>query len=186
MSTPTPPALLPPAPFPYFTSSIDSSAISSPHAPPPGKGVLMCIEQALASSGVPREYVNYVNAHATSTLAGDVQEYKALVAAFGNNPVLKMNATKSMIGHLLGAAGGVEAIATVGAIHTGYLHPNLNLENLEDGLDERYFVRDTKERLDVNVGLSNSFGFGGHNSSILFAPYHPEGIHALVAERIQG
>ncbi|CAI5929432.1 unnamed protein product [Closterium sp. NIES-65] len=115
------------------------------------KGVLMCIEQALASSGVPREYVNYVNAHATSTLAGDVQEYKALVAAFGNNPVLKMNATKSMIGHLLGAAlkmnatksmighllgaaGGVEAIATVGAIHTGYLHPNLNLENLEDGL----------------------------------------------------
>ncbi|CAI5532668.1 unnamed protein product [Closterium sp. Naga37s-1] len=161
--------------------SCDAHHMTDPH--PQGKGVLMCIEQALASSGVPREYVNYVNAHATSTLAGDVQEYKALVAAFGNNPVLKMNATKSMIGHLLGAAGGVEAIATVGAIHTGYLHPNLNLENLEDGLDERYFVRDTKERLDVNVGLSNSFGFGGHNSSILFAPYHPEGIHALVAER---
>ncbi|CAI5477397.1 unnamed protein product [Closterium sp. Yama58-4] len=161
--------------------SCDAHHMTDPH--PEGKGVLMCIEQALASSGVPREYVNYVNAHATSTLAGDVQEYKALVAAFGNNPVLKMNATKSMIGHLLGAAGGVEAIATVGAIHTGYLHPNLNLENLEDGLDERYFVRDTKERLDVNVGLSNSFGFGGHNSSILFAPYHPEGIHALVAER---
>ncbi|CAI5526055.1 unnamed protein product [Closterium sp. Naga37s-1] len=164
--------------------SCDAHHMTDPH--PQGKGVLMCIEQALASSGVPREYVNYVNAHATSTLAGDVQEYKALVAAFGNNPVLKMNATKSMIGHLLGAAGGVEAIATVGAIHTGYLHPNLNLENLEDGLDERYFVRDTKERLDVNVGLSNSFGFGGHNSSILFAPYHPEGIHALVAERNQG
>lgn len=161
--------------------SCDAHHMTDPH--PEGKGVLLCIQHALSNSSVPSSFVNYVNAHATSTLAGDVQEYKALVKAFGENEELKMNATKSMIGHLLGAAGGVEAIATVQAIHTGYLHPNLNLENLADGLDPRYFVSGVKERMDVNVGLSNSFGFGGHNSSILFAPFHPEGVHALVKQR---
>jgi hypothetical protein len=84
---------------------------TEPH--PDGAGVLLCIEKALAQSGVNRADVNYVNAHATSTKAGDLKEYKALIKAFGGNSELKVNSTKSMVGHLLGAAGAVEAIATI-------------------------------------------------------------------------
>lgn len=147
----------------------DAYHMTEPH--PEGAGVLLCIERALESTGVKREDVTYINAHATSTLAGDLQEYKAISKAFGSNPVLKINSTKSMIGHLLGAAGAVEAIATVQAIRTGYVHPNLNIENPEPQVDLRHIVGATKEKLDIKVALSNSFGFGGHNSSILFAPY---------------
>lgn len=78
-----------------------------------------------------------------------------------------------MLGHLLGAAGAVEAVATVKAIQTGWIHPNINLENPDKGMEQdvEILVGSKKERLDVKVALSNSFGFGGHNSSILFAPY---------------
>uniref|UniRef100_A5BHY4 3-oxoacyl-[acyl-carrier-protein] synthase n=1 Tax=Vitis vinifera TaxID=29760 RepID=A5BHY4_VITVI len=89
----------------------DAYHMTEPH--PDGAGVILCIESALARSGVSREDVNYINAHATSTLAGDFREYQALVRCFGQNPELKVNSTKSMIGHLLGAAGAVEAIATI-------------------------------------------------------------------------
>ncbi|KAF5207768.1 3-oxoacyl-[acyl-carrier-protein] synthase [Thalictrum thalictroides] len=143
--------------------------MTEPH--PEGAGVVLCIEKALAQSGVSREEVNYVNAHATSTPAGDLKEYKALVRCFGQNPELKVNSTKSMIGHLLGAAGAVEAVATVQAIRTGWVHPNVNLENPDEAVDMNLLVGPKKERLDIKVALSNSFGFGGHNSCILFAPY---------------
>jgi hypothetical protein len=89
----------------------DAYHMTEPH--PDGAGVVLCIEKALAQAGVSRQDVNYVNAHATSTQAGDLQEYKALIRSFGKNAELKVNSTKSMIGHLLGASGGVEAIATV-------------------------------------------------------------------------
>lgn len=118
-----------------------------------------------------REEVNYINAHATSTQAGDLKEYKALTHCFRENSRLKVNSTKSMIGHLLGAAGAVEAVAVVQAIRTGWIHPNVNLENPDGGVDPSMLVGPKKERLDIKVALSNSFGFGGHNSSILFAPY---------------
>uniref|UniRef100_A0A0V0HVH4 beta-ketoacyl-[acyl-carrier-protein] synthase I n=1 Tax=Solanum chacoense TaxID=4108 RepID=A0A0V0HVH4_SOLCH len=150
-----------------FTS--DAYHMIEPH--PEGSGVVLCIEKALAQSGVKREDVNYINAHAASTPAGDLNEYQAILHCFGKNPELKINSTKSMTGHLLGAAGAVEAIATVKAIHTGWIHPNINLENPDNGLDMNVLVGSKKERLDVKVALSNSFGFGGHNSSILFAPY---------------
>ncbi|KAM7517567.1 hypothetical protein LguiB_016529 [Lonicera macranthoides] len=136
-----------------------------------GAGVILCIEKALAQSGVSREDVNYINAHATSTPAGDLKEYNALLHCFGQNQELRVNSTKSMIGHLLGAAGAVEAVATVQAIRTGWVHPNINLENPDEGVDKNVLVGSKKERLDIKVALSNSFGFGGHNSSILFAPY---------------
>jgi 3-oxoacyl-[acyl-carrier-protein] synthase II len=84
---------------------------------------------------------------------------------------LKVNSTKSMIGHLLGASGGVEAIATIQAIRTGWVHPNINIESPESELDMNVIVGSQKQRLDIKVALSNSFGFGGHNSSVLFAPY---------------
>ncbi|XP_057506775.1 3-oxoacyl-[acyl-carrier-protein] synthase II, chloroplastic-like [Actinidia eriantha] len=147
----------------------DAYHMTEPH--PEGTGVVLCIEKALAQSGVSREDVNYINAHATSTPAGDLKEYQALIRCFGQNPELRVNSTKSMIGHLLGAAGAVEAVATVQAIRTGWVHPNINLENPDEGVDMNVLVGPRKERLDIKVALSNSFGFGGHNSSILFAPY---------------
>ncbi|XP_075079604.1 3-oxoacyl-[acyl-carrier-protein] synthase II, chloroplastic [Nicotiana tabacum] len=147
----------------------DAYHMTEPH--PPGTGVILCIEKALAQSGVSKEDVNYINAHATSTLAGDIKEYQALLHCFGQNPELRVNSTKSMIGHLLGAAGAVEAVATIQAIRTGWVHPNINLENPDEGVDTTKLVGPKKERLDIKVALSNSFGFGGHNSSILFAPY---------------
>ncbi|XP_010047453.2 3-oxoacyl-[acyl-carrier-protein] synthase II, chloroplastic [Eucalyptus grandis] len=150
-----------------FTS--DAYHMTEPH--PDGVGVTLCIEKALAQAGVSREDVNYINAHATSTPAGDLKEYKALAHCFRENSELKVNSTKSMIGHLLGAAGAVEAVAVVQAIRTGWVHPNVNLENPDKGVDPSKLVGPKKERLDIKVALSNSFGFGGHNSSILFAPY---------------
>ncbi|XP_077240930.1 3-oxoacyl-[acyl-carrier-protein] synthase II, chloroplastic-like [Tasmannia lanceolata] len=148
----------------------DAYHMTEPH--PEGTGIVLCIEKALSQSGVAREDVNYVNAHATSTQAGDLKEYQALIRCFGQNPELRVNSTKSMVGHLLGAAGAVEAVATVQAIRTGWVHPNINLENPEKGVDLNLLVGSKKERLDIKVALSNSFGFGGHNSSILFAPYN--------------
>ncbi|KAK9282316.1 hypothetical protein L1049_005230 [Liquidambar formosana] len=147
----------------------DAYHITESH--PDGTGIVLCIEKALAQSGVAREDVNYINAHATSTPACDLREYHALIHCFGQNPELRVNSSKSMIGHLLGAAGAVEAVATVKAIQTGWVHPNINLENPDVGVDMNTLVGPKKERLNVKVALSNSFGFGGQNSSLLFAPY---------------
>ncbi|KMZ71746.1 Ketoacyl-ACP Synthase II (Chloroplastic) [Zostera marina] len=149
--------------------SCDAYHVTEPH--PDGKGIVICIERALAQAGVARDAVNYVNAHATSTLSGDVKEFEALLQCFGGNSELKVNSTKSMIGHLLGASGGVEAVAAVQAIRTGFVHPNVNLDNPDKNMDASVLVGSKKEHLDVKVAMSNSFGFGGHNSSILFAPY---------------
>ncbi|KAG0485339.1 hypothetical protein HPP92_009418 [Vanilla planifolia] len=147
----------------------DAYHMTEPH--PEGAGIILCIEKALSEYGLAREDVNYVNAHATSTPAGDVKEYQALIRCFGQNPELRVNSTKSMIGHLLGASGAVEAVATVQAIRTGWVHPNVNLENPDKNVDASVLVGLKKEKLDVKIALTNSFGFGGQNSSILFGPY---------------
>ncbi|KAM0840060.1 hypothetical protein ACQ4PT_059920 [Festuca glaucescens] len=147
----------------------DAYHMTEPH--PEGKGVILCVENALADAGVTKEDINYVNAHATSTQMGDLKELEALVCCFGQNPQLRVNSTKSMTGHLLGAAGGIEAVAAIQAIRTGWIHPNINLDNPEKNVDVSLLVGSQKERCDVKVALSNSFGFGGHNSSILFAPF---------------
>uniref|UniRef100_A0A822ZMK3 beta-ketoacyl-[acyl-carrier-protein] synthase I n=1 Tax=Nelumbo nucifera TaxID=4432 RepID=A0A822ZMK3_NELNU len=151
----------------------DAYHMTEPH--PDGAGVVLCIDKALAQSGVAREDVNYVNAHATSTQAGDLKEYQALIRCFGQNPELRVNSTKSMIGHLLGAAGAVEAVATVQAIRTGWIHPNVNLENPDKGVDTSVLVGPKKERLDVKVALSNS-NFGSRVKvcylGILLAYFH--------------
>lgn len=146
----------------------DAYHMTEPH--PEGKGVILCVENALADAGVTKEDINYVNAHATSTQMGDLKEFEALARCFGQNPQLRVNSTKSMTGHLLGAAGGIEAVAAIQAIRTGWIHPNINLDNPEKNVDVSLLVGSQKERCDVKVALSNSFGFGGHNSSILFAP----------------
>ncbi|KAK8503197.1 hypothetical protein V6N13_025956 [Hibiscus sabdariffa] len=134
----------------------DAYHLTEPH--PDGIGAILCIEKALAQSGVPREDVNYINAHATSTPSGDIKEYQALLHCFGKNPELRVNSTKSMIGHLLGAAGAVEAVAAVQAIRTGWVHPNINLETPDEGVDTNVLVGPKKERLNVKAALSNSFG----------------------------
>jgi 3-oxoacyl-[acyl-carrier-protein] synthase II len=146
----------------------DAYHMTEPH--PEGKGVILCVENALADAGVTKEDINYVNAHATSTQMGDLKEFEALARCFGQNPQLRVNSTKSMTGHLLGAAGGIEAVAAIQAIRTGWIHPNINLDNPEKNVDVSLLVGSQKEGCDVKVALSNSFGFGGHNSSILFAP----------------
>ncbi|XP_077253004.1 3-oxoacyl-[acyl-carrier-protein] synthase II, chloroplastic-like isoform X5 [Tasmannia lanceolata] len=143
--------------------------IVQPH--PKGEGVLLCIEKALHEAGVKKEDVNYVNAHASSTKLGDIEEYQALIRCFDQNIELKINSTKSMIGDLLGAAGAVEAVATIQAIRRGWVHPTINLDKPEEILDMNLIVGAKKERLNVKVALSNSFGFSGLNSSILFAPF---------------
>nr|XP_015630630.1 3-oxoacyl-[acyl-carrier-protein] synthase II, chloroplastic-like [Oryza sativa Japonica Group] len=147
----------------------DAYHMTEPH--PEGRGVILCIENALADAGVAKEDINYVNAHATSTQMGDLKEFEALNRCFGQNPQLRVNSTKSMTGHLLGAAGGIEAVAAIQAIRTGWVHPNINLDNPEKNVDVSILVGSQKERCDVKVALSNSFGFGGHNSSVLFAPF---------------
>ncbi|KAG2680827.1 hypothetical protein I3843_11G116500 [Carya illinoinensis] len=137
-----------------------------------GLGVSSCIMKSLQDAGVSPEEVNYVNAHATSTLAGDLAEVSAIKKVFKDTSEIKMNGTKSMIGHSLGAAGGLEAIATIKAIRTGWVHPTINQDNLEPAVTIDT-VPNVKKKHEVNVAISNSFGFGGHNSVVVFAPFTP-------------
>ncbi len=139
-----------------------------------GEGVAKCMEDAIKEAGIAKEDVNYINAHATATPAGDLCEIRAIKSVFGSHAKqIKVNATKSMIGHCLGAAGGLEAVATIQAIRTGMLHPTINLENPEPELAEVDVVAGSPVPCKVKVALSNSFGFGGHNSTLIFAPYVP-------------
>lgn len=149
--------------------SCDAHHITDPRAD--GLGVALCIENAIEDAGIQKEDINYINAHATSTPLGDMAEYNAVKKVFPDTSHIKMNATKSMIGHCLGAAGGIEAIATIKAIETGKLHPTINLDQPEPGL-EMDVVPNLAVEHQVKAALSNSFGFGGHNASVIFAPYH--------------
>lgn len=156
----------------YLGGSVNCDAyhMTDPHEQ--GEGVAECIRLALENAEVPKERVNYVNAHATSTRMGDLCELEALRSVFGPlTKNIKLNATKSMIGHCLGAAGGLEAVATIMAIRTGRLHPTINLENPEPLLSEFDAVSESAQDHSIDVALSNSFGFGGHNSTLVFAPY---------------
>lgn len=133
-----------------------------------GAGVAICIQSAIRNAGITADQINYINAHATSTPAGDMAEISALKKIFSNPSAITINATKSMIGHSLGAAGGMEAVAVVQAIHTGRVHPTINLEDPED---IGFHVPTKAEDLKVNCALSNSFGFGGHNATLIFSAY---------------
>jgi len=150
--------------------SCDASHMTDPRAD--GLGVSLCIEAAIRQAGIDKEQINYVNAHATSTLAGDLCEVRAVRKVFGPHAEkIKMNATKSMVGHCLGAAGGIEAIATIKAIQTGMLHPTINLDDPEEELAGIDVIPHVAKQHQVAAALSNSFGFGGHNSALIFAPY---------------
>jgi 3-oxoacyl-[acyl-carrier-protein] synthase II len=137
-----------------------------------GLGVASCMQSAMHDAGISKEQVNYINAHATSTLAGDLCEIQAILDVFGEHAKeIKINATKSMIGHCLGAAGGLEAVATIQAMRTGMVHPTINLDDPEPLLDGLDVVANVAKPHKITAAISNSFGFGGHNSSLVFAPY---------------
>lgn len=147
----------------------DAHHMTDPRAD--GLGVSTCIELALKDARIDRDMVNYINAHATSTLVGDIAEVNAVKKVFSNWNDMKMNGTKSMIGHCLGGAAGVEAIAVIKAITTGWVHPTLNQDNPIAEVAGINTVPNVKQQHKVTAGLSNSFGFGGHNSAVIFAPF---------------
>ncbi|MCH9613283.1 MAG: 3-oxoacyl-[acyl-carrier-protein] synthase 2 [Chlamydiia bacterium] len=145
----------------------DAYHITEPYSD--GHVVARCMKEALADGNVPLERVNYVNAHATSTPVGDLCEMRGIKSIFGaKGKDIWVNGTKSMTGHCLGAAGAIEAIAVLKAFETGKLHPTINIDNLEPELEDMALVRSEVKDLEVDVALSNSFGFGGHNGSIAF------------------
>jgi 3-oxoacyl-[acyl-carrier-protein] synthase II len=137
---------------------------------PEGIGAAQSMELALKEAGISSREVDYLNAHATSTPVGDISETKALMKVFGDDAKnLKISSTKSMTGHLLGAAGAIEGIASIMAIVDDVIPPTINTENLDPQIDKSLDIvikeaRDAK----VDVAMSNAFGFGGHNSTVLF------------------
>ncbi len=136
---------------------------------PDGNGALRAMRAAVKRAGIALEDVDYINAHGTSTQLGDEIELGAVKRLFGDHAYkLSMSSTKSAIGHLLGAAGSVEAIYSIMALNTGIVPPTLNLENPSEGCDIDLVPLHAKER-SVKVVLSNSFGFGGTNASLIFA-----------------
>ena len=156
----------------YFGGSINCDAYHMTDPREDGAGVARCMQEAIANAGMAKEQINYINAHATSTIVGDMCEIHAIRSVFGTHAKnIKLNATKSMIGHCLGAAGGLEAVATIMAIRTGKLHPTINLTNPESAIGDFDVVPNVAKDHIIEVALSNSFGFGGHNSTLVFAPY---------------
>ncbi|MFG3704088.1 beta-ketoacyl-ACP synthase II [Micromonospora sp. NPDC047670] len=141
----------------------DGYDIVQPH--PEGEGAIRAIAKAIADAGVAKQDIVHVNAHATSTPVGDIAEITALRAALGDHPVL--SATKSMTGHLLGAAGALESIATVLAIRDGVVPPTINLDDPDDGLTLDVAAHKARH-MDIPAALNNSFGFGGHNVALVF------------------
>jgi 3-oxoacyl-[acyl-carrier-protein] synthase II len=147
----------------------DAYHITSPA--PGGEGGAACMALALKDAGVRPEVVDYINAHGTSTKYGDELETAAIKKVFGEHAYkLSVSSTKSMIGHLLGAAGGVEGIFSILSIYHGIILPTINLENPDPECDLDYVPNRARERT-VEYALSNSFGFGGTNACLLFKKY---------------
>jgi 3-oxoacyl-[acyl-carrier-protein] synthase II len=136
-----------------------------------GEGAQRCMRMALKKAGITPEQVDYVNAHGTSTPVGDLCETRAIKAVFGEHAKqLSVSSTKSMTGHLLGAAGVVESIACILAIQNSLIPPTINLENPEDECDLDFTALTAKERK-VRVAVNNSFGFGGHNATLIIKAF---------------
>ena len=150
-----------------FGMSGDAYHMTSP--PEDGRGAAAAMQQALNDAELEPADIGYVNAHGTSTAAGDLAETLAIKAVFGDHASeLAVSSTKSMIGHLLGAAGSVEAILTILALRDGVAPPTINLDNPSPGCDLNYVPHHAQERV-MRHALSNSFGFGGTNGSLIFS-----------------
>ncbi|KOY86691.1 3-oxoacyl-ACP synthase [bacterium 336/3] len=151
--------------------SSDAHHITAPH--PEGIGVIYCMEDALEDAGITPDKIDYINTHGTSTPIGDPQEVIAIQKVFGDHAYkLNMSSTKSMTGHLLGAAGAVEALACVLAIQNQIAPPTINLVELDDQLDSKLnFTANQAQARKIDYVLSNDFGFGGHNTSLIFKKF---------------
>lgn len=152
-----------------FGLSADAYHITAPH--PEGTGAILTMEMAIKQSGINKTDIDYINMHGTSTPLGDIAETNAIKKVFGDY-AYKMNvsSTKSMTGHLLGAAGAVEAIASILAIKNNIVPPTINFVNPDPECDLNYTFNKAQERT-INIALSNAFGFGGHNTSVIFRKY---------------
>ena len=148
--------------------SADAYHITAPH--PEGLGAKLVMRHALEDAGLSVEDIDYINVHGTSTPLGDVQESKAIQDVFGEHAYkVNISSTKSMTGHLLGAAGAIEAIATIMAIKHGIIPPTINFATPDPELDPKLnFTFNKAQHRTVNAAMSNTFGFGGHNTSAIF------------------
>ena len=150
--------------------SADAFHITASH--PDGQGAYDAMYQAVEESGMPLDAVDYINTHGTSTPIGDISEPKAIARLFGEHAKeINLNSTKSMTGHLLGAAGCVEAIATVLAIKEGIVPPTINHFTDDPAIEPLNFTFNKAVKRDIHFALSNAFGFGGHNVSLAFKKY---------------
>jgi 3-oxoacyl-[acyl-carrier-protein] synthase II len=155
-----------------YGATADAYHLTSPH--PEGLGAAKCMEMALRHAKLNTTDVQYINAHATSTPVGDLCELRAIKRVFGDYAKigngLLVSGTKSMTGHLLGAAGGIELVACIQAIQDQIVPPTINVENLDPEVDVDV-VPNTARPAKVNAALSNSFGFGGHNAALLIKKF---------------
>lgn len=148
--------------------SSDAHHMTAPH--PEGIGVVAVMKNCLENAGIAPEEVDYINTHGTSTPLGDVAELKAIKEVFGDHAkTININSTKSMTGHLLGAAGAIEAVASVMSMQNGIIPPTINHENVDENIDsELNLTLNKPQKRDVKIAMSNTFGFGGHNACVLF------------------
>ncbi|MGB0980569.1 MAG: beta-ketoacyl-ACP synthase II [Winogradskyella sp.] len=148
--------------------SSDAYHMTAPH--PDGIGVVAVMKNCLENAGLNPEDVDHINTHGTSTPLGDVAELKAISEVFGSHAKnININSTKSMTGHLLGAAGAIEAIASILAMEHGVVPPTINHETVDENIDpELNLTLNKPQKRDIKVAMSNTFGFGGHNACVLF------------------
>jgi 3-oxoacyl-[acyl-carrier-protein] synthase II len=148
----------------------DAYHMTAPH--PDGAGAIKAMQLALEEAGANAEDINYINPHATSTPLGDLIELNAITKVFKGNTNLDISATKSMTGHLLGAAGAAEAILSIKAIQNGIIPPTINMHSIDERIprDINIVFNEAKEK-EINYALSNAFGFGGHNATLVFKKF---------------
>lgn len=148
--------------------SADAHHMTSPH--PEGFGAMLSMKAAMQDAGLELTSMDHINTHGTSTPLGDIAEPKAIVSLYGDHAYnISINSTKSMTGHLLGAAGAIEAIATILAVQNDVVPPTINFSEQDPEIDDKLdFTFGTAKKRTVDVALSNTFGFGGHNASIIF------------------
>ncbi len=152
-----------------YGMSGDAYHMTSP--PPDGEGAVRCMKAALEDAGISGDAVDYINAHGTSTPLNDLYETRAIKTVFGAHArSLAVSSTKSMTGHLLGGAGGVESVFTTLTIHQGIIPPTINLENPGEECDLDYVPKEAR-KADVKIAMSNSFGFGGTNATIILRKF---------------
>lgn len=154
-------------------SGISSDAYHVTAPEPEGEGARYCMESALKEAGIAPEQIDYINTHGTSTPLGDLAELKGIEKTFGEHAYsLNISSTKSMTGHLLGGAGAVEILAVVLALTKGVIPPTINIKELDPAIDERFnLTRDVAQYRQVRYAMSNTFGFGGQNSSVILKKY---------------